>query len=169
MAWLLEPFEAEGFERRGVGKGGGTIELAIGVDREAVFAPQHLQHRLDAVAILHDRQAADLYLDHGVAGREMAAYLVLQVRDGLAPPVPAATHIAKHLVWQPAATASHTATSMVPIPIERSASPPIFSRAVMTASTHAGSRLSPLSSRSVDGSARKMRGINRSRICAPHS
>jgi len=38
MAWLLEPFEAEGLERLGIDKGGGAIELAIGVDREAAFA-----------------------------------------------------------------------------------------------------------------------------------
>jgi len=38
MARLLEPFEAEGLERRRVDKGGGAIELAIGVDREAAFA-----------------------------------------------------------------------------------------------------------------------------------
>src|SRR5215471_10661646 len=56
---------------------------------------------------------------------------------------------------------------MAPIPIERSASPPIFSRAVMAANTRDGSRLSPRSSTSVAGSARRMRGMNRSRICAP--
>src|SRR5215468_10304241 len=103
MTWFLEPFETERPERLCIGKRIGAIELAVGINREAVFAAKYLQHRLDAPAILRDRKAADLHLEHGVAGREMAAHLVLQVCDGLARPVPAAAYIAKHLVQQPAA------------------------------------------------------------------
>jgi hypothetical protein len=56
----------------------------------------------------------------------------------------------------------------VPIAIERSASPPIFSRRHITASTRAGSML-PVSSSSAAGSARRMRGMKRSRIWAPQA
>jgi hypothetical protein len=67
------------------------------------------------------------------------------------------------------ATASHIATSMVPMPIERSASPPIFSRRHMAARTFSGSMLSPDASSSDFGSARRMRGMKRSRIWWPQA
>ena len=45
--------------------------------------------------------AADLHLQHGVAGVEMTAHLVLQVLHGLAGEVPAAADVAEHLWWRP--------------------------------------------------------------------
>jgi hypothetical protein len=60
-------------------------------------AGRNFLDRLHPAQVLVERQAADLHLHHGVAGIEMAAHLVLQVRHGLAGPVPAAADVAKHL------------------------------------------------------------------------
>ena len=65
--------------------------------------------------------------------------------------------------------ASHSATSMVPMAIERSLWPPDFSRCSMQASTLAASKFSPLPSSNVAGSAARMRGMKRARICAPQA
>jgi hypothetical protein len=58
---------------------------------------------------------------------------------------------------------------MEPMAIERSEWPPAFSRRIMQAKIFAGSRLPPLSSMSVSGSADKMRGIKRARMGAPQA
>jgi hypothetical protein len=42
--------------------------------------------------------AADLHLDHGVAGIEVPAHLVLQILGGLAREIPAAANVAEHPV-----------------------------------------------------------------------
>ena len=121
---------------------------------------QDALHRLDAPHVLVERRAADLHLHHRVAGIEMALHLVLQFGDALARRVPAAADIdeafvehlaavsarrAAHAAACPAilATASHTATSIVPMPIERSECPPDFSLRIITARILSGSRLSP--------------------------
>ena len=85
IARLLEPAQPERRQRLGVGERLGAVELAVGVDRELRLVAEHLQHRLDAAAILGERQAADLHLDHGVAGIEMPAHLVLQIRQWSGP------------------------------------------------------------------------------------
>ncbi len=53
--------------------------------------------------IVGERHAADFHLHHRVAGIEMAAHLVLQVRDGFAGRIPAAADVAEHFVDRPAA------------------------------------------------------------------
>ena len=65
--------------------------------------------------------------------------------------------------------ASHTATSMVPMPTERSLWPPDFSFRIITARIFSGSKLSPASLSSDFGSAFRMRGMKRARICAPQA
>jgi len=63
----------------------------------------------------------------------------------------------------------HIATSIVPIPIERSLWPPDFSFCIIAARIFSGAKLSPASLRSAHGSALRMRGMNRARICAPQA
>jgi hypothetical protein len=58
---------------------------------------------------------------------------------------------------------------MVPMAIDRSEWPPAFSRRIMQLKIFVGSRLSPESSSSDPGSAERMRGIKRARICAPQA
>ena len=101
--------------------------------------------------VLVERRAADLHLHHRVAGIEMALHLVLQFLDALAGRVPAAADIDEHFVRHLPplkrsassacsglsailATASHNATSIVPMPTERSLCPPDFSLRIITAS-----------------------------------
>jgi hypothetical protein len=67
------------------------------------------------------------------------------------------------------AMASQHATSSVPIATERSVWPPGFSRCIMHASIFSQSRLSPAAFSRESGGAFMMRGISRSRICAPHA
>jgi hypothetical protein len=57
--------------------------------------------------------------------------------------------------------------SMVPIATERSPWPPGFSLVNIVAQILCGSRLRPLASTSVAGSASRMRGMKRSRISMP--
>ena len=106
VARLLEPSQLEGRERLGVTQGFGAIEFAIGIDGEVLARPDDLEHGLQTAKIFVKRQAADLHLHHRVAGAEMTAHLVLQILDRLPRPVPAAAHVAEHLVWNFAAVES---------------------------------------------------------------
>jgi hypothetical protein len=58
---------------------------------------------------------------------------------------------------------------MVPMPTERSLWPPDFSLRIITARSFSGSKLSPASFSSDFGSALRIRGMNRARICAPQA
>jgi hypothetical protein len=98
IARLLEPAQPERLECLGVGQRLGAIELAVGVDCKLGMGRQDRLDRLDPAHVVGERQPADLHLQHGVAGVEMAAHLVLHVLEGLSWRVPAAADIAEHLV-----------------------------------------------------------------------
>jgi len=54
-------------------------------------------HGFNSAHVLRELETADLHLHHCIAGIEMAAHLVLQVRDGLPGEIPACAHITEHL------------------------------------------------------------------------
>lgn len=124
----------------GIGASLVARELAIGVDGETVAAADHREHGVEPADVVVERQAADFHFGLRIARVEMAAPLVLQVRNGLSRPVPTAADIAGHAIGyvglHPAAAetvggtrhnglcailamASHSATSMEPIAIKR--------------------------------------------------
>src|SRR5262245_16910629 len=106
VAWFLEPPQLERRERPGVAQGFGAIELAIGINSEALARSDDLEHGLKPTDVLVERQAADFHLHHRVAGAKVTAHFLLQVLDGLPGPVPAATDVTKHLVGNFAAIES---------------------------------------------------------------
>src|SRR6476469_5480321 len=80
-----------------VTQGFSAIEFAICIDGQMIAGTGDFEHGLQPAQVLLEWQAADLHLQHCIAGVEMPAHLVLQVLDCLARPIPAAAHVAEHL------------------------------------------------------------------------
>ena len=96
IAGLLVPEQRIVAQHFGVGDRGLQIEAAIGVHRELRLTADFLQHRLNALAVLVERGAADLHLHHGVAAVEIAAHLGAQSAEVLAGIVVAACRVDKN-------------------------------------------------------------------------
>ena len=160
IARLLEPAQLERCERRGIGERFVAIEFANWRRPQAAspaaidFAPPRRRRRSSASGM-----PPTFIFTMRVAGVEMAAHLVLQILDGLArrstsrrrhsrtpcrailPPLKRSASTRCSGLSAILATASQTATSMVPMPTERSEWPPDFSFCIMTARIFSGSRL----------------------------
>jgi hypothetical protein len=161
---------------------GFEIEAAIRIDGQFCARADLVEHRLDALAVLVERCAADLHLDDGVAALEIAAHLgaqrVVPCRDSNSrrrrrrKPAGSPAHLC---VPRAGGTAACRRSSpRVPHRhVERSyrdralAVTAGLSLAIIAAHTRSGSRFSPVASTSDAGSASRRRGAKRSRISRP--
>src|SRR4030095_1849146 len=78
IAGLLVPEQRIARQRARVSDRRVQIEASVGIDREVPARTEYLQKHLDARAVLGERRAADLHLDHGVPALEIALHLAAQ-------------------------------------------------------------------------------------------
>ena len=71
-------------QRAAVGNGCGQVKATIGVHRQVLPGAEYLEHRLDALAVIGQRSAADLHFDHRVAAFDVTGHLALQLLNAFA-------------------------------------------------------------------------------------